>query len=377
MNTEKPDNDDAEKGQFAPKTEPQTPGTATAGGNLAIKPETQELYAQIIQLLVIHSNAKRVAGTNEEFISVSASDMAKDLIERTDLKPTSHKTYVFALKHHLQKNPNSPSTAEAIKILNAWLAGKRKSAPKKEATAVMSQKDYLALLEDLVERSGTGSAWARRTQHWLVATMATGIRPREWLTAEWVDGEKTAIRVTNGKIKLAPPGFMRNKQTESESKLPRTREIPVVNPSDRISIDSHLQDLHAYIAQSRGDEKSLRKAYDLYRNNVTRKLWRSCDALWEGKKIYSLYSARRQFSADKRADIGVAATSTMMGHSRPDTPSSSFYGKANQARSRTGVNYRNKQAATDSHSDTPQAPPTPTPPSSAGEAPTTGTPDSA
>jgi hypothetical protein len=108
--------------------------------------------------------------------------------------------------------------------------------------------------------------------------------------------------------------------------------IPVES-ADITAIDEHMSCIRTAVLESSMD-------FVTYRNSATHALWRACSAIWNGKHNYSLYNARRQFSANQRAQFGIVVAAERLGHSRADSPARYAYGKANQAHSRTGIHYR-------------------------------------
>jgi hypothetical protein len=155
------------------------------------------------------------------------------------------------------------------------------------------------------------------------------MRPIEWFSAQWEDESHTALIVDNAKIKLSAPAFLRKEAqkeeggtAEYESKVPPTRRIPV-SSKDRFNVETHMNLLAADLAAG--------TTFESYYEQSRKAIWHSCRKLWGSKKTYSLYTMRGQYSANQRAAVGSTKTSVLMGHSRPDTPSASYYGKANQA----------------------------------------------
>jgi len=167
--------------------------------------------------------------------------------------------------------------------------------------------------------------------YWLLSSLATGLHPIEWFSAQWEDETCEALIVDNAKIKLSAPAFLRKEILEDgeganeayQSKVPPTRRIPVLSGNDRFNIKTHMNLLAADMAG--GVE------FAHYYEQCRRAIWYTCRKLWGSKKTYSLYTMRGQYSANQRAAIGSNKTSVLMGHSRPDSPSASHYGKANQA----------------------------------------------
>lgn len=327
--------------EYSGQEPPQEGARDESHNDYPIRGNTEELYAKIAKSLWAFSEEKKsLNGTLPDWEPANPSDLVKHLFERTSLNQNTMITYAYALRWDFAKRQDIKEFIEANIELNEFIAktrsaGKAPRAKKSKSRKSIPKEDLDLLMEELTSRSASGkSMWASPAQRWLQAGIATGLRPGEWITAEWIDNEKTAIRVTTSKVKASTAGFMRKKRS-NEMYVPdiRTREIPVLDEFDRFEIEVHMSNFKAYVLSG---ELSFKK----FQDNCGRALAISCKALWGEKKTYTLNSGRKQFSANMRAELGKVATAKLMGHTKANSPAASFYGKANQAYSRTGKNYR-------------------------------------
>ena len=307
--------------------------------------KTEKLYQRVIKNLWEFSEDKKSQnGSLPGSESANPIDLVNDLMARDTLNQNTIITYAYALRWEFSRNRHIKDFVDAEVELTKFISqikstipkqGKREGKRPKSGNSI-PHEDLELLLNQLTERSGSGSSvWAGPAQRWLVAGLATGLRPGEWVTAEWIDEKHSAIRVTTSKVKVAPPGFMRDEKSESNEYVPdiKTREIPVEKDSDRFVIDVHMNTMRSYVLSGK-------MSFLQFQNNCGRQLALSCKAIWGNKKTYTLNSGRKQFSANMRATLGPEKTAKLLGHTRADTPAASFYGKASQAYSRTGRNYR-------------------------------------
>jgi len=306
---------------------------------------TADLYQRIVKNLWEFAEAKKSQnGSLPGSESANPIDLVNDLMARDTLNQNTIITYAYALRWEFSRNRHIKDFVDAEVELTKFISqikstipkeGKREGKRPKSGNSI-PHEDLELLLNKLTERIGGGSSiWAGRAQRWLVSGLATGLRPGEWVTAEWIDEKHSAIRVTTSKVKVAPPGFMRDEKSESNQYVPdiKTREIPVEKDSDRFVIEIHMKTLKWFV-------HSGKMSFKQFRDNCGRQIALSCKAIWGNKKKYTLNSGRKQFSANMRATLGLEKTAELMGHTRSDTPAARFYGKASQGYSRTGINYR-------------------------------------
>lgn len=353
---------------------PADPEASPAHWNIPdVAESTKRFYEKTIRSLHRDSTKKRSFDILEP-VSVSPQDMVEDLFKRTDIGPKTFQIYKTAMIWYLRNKISDPYCAKAYETLRRREAERKNqvgSTGKRRKARVIPESDYSALVEQL-NASGNRSKWSKRAKVFLMAVLATGVRPAEWPSAEWVDPEeKTTLRVVSAKRKVSAPAFMRKAdfvQTEDGgvylhniaeeqtygvtpeversmvmdcSFLPddgdddfyeeyeETREIPV-DKNDRLAVDAHMESIREHLEAGGG--------YFHYYSSCRLAVYRACNKIWNGRKLYSLYTMRSQFSANKKATVGSTKTAALMGHSSPDSPSTGYYGKANQAHSvfRTG-----------------------------------------
>lgn len=286
---------------------------------------TQELYEKIFRRLIKYSSDLR-SHDQLEPVSLSPVQLVDDLYERQDIRSSSFSTYRSALlwifSSRLEENPAYQAGLDRIHERSKMASGGE--PPQKGRTRrkkVIPESDFHLLIDELTGLSSR-SKWSYRTMYWLHAGLATGLRPVEWENAHWANDDHDRLDVKNAKRKVSPAAFLRKSAIKPLTGIPEERQIPV-QPADRFYIEQHMR----LIDEAAAEGVPLAEYYQQCR----RALWRACRKLWNGRKVYSLYTMRGQYSANSRAAVGPAATSVLMGHSREDTPSAAHYGKANQA----------------------------------------------
>jgi integrase len=160
---------------------------------------------------------------------------------------------------------------------------KRKGIPK---------RDYDLLVTNLANPAHRGD-WSRRTAVWLMAALATGLRPCEWETA-CLTADNATLVVKNAKAT--------NGRATGE-----TRSIPV--PQE------HLRTVRVHIASLRHlFTRGL--SFSQIHNRCAEALRRACKATWgtDPSKRYALYSARHQFAANSKAIASPSEVATLLGH---------------------------------------------------------------
>lgn len=182
-------------------------------------------------------------------------------------------------------------------------------------------KNDLTMLLDQLGLQNRTAGWGARAQYWLLATLATGVRPNEWEEASWGDQEKTWLLAPNSKRKIDVPAFNRadaehgeaeddqqEEGVEGEAAAKTFRAIPVGSDS-RVFVDLHLSSLNGSGV-----------AFQAYYNNCRTAIWSACKKIWKGKKSYSLYSARHQYSANSKAAYPIGDVAELMGQTDEKSP---------------------------------------------------------
>lgn len=124
-----------------------------------------------------YSSAKRTRDP-EEPAGTTYLEMAQDLAAREDLPHASKRTYRAALMWQIRAKPSTPDQdAEALAVLDALI---RTPGPKPKSTKAKTipEEDMNLLLEELAGMGmGMRSRWAYRAHFWIIAGLATGLRP--------------------------------------------------------------------------------------------------------------------------------------------------------------------------------------------------------
>jgi len=341
-----------------------------------IKPKTEQLYRASIKFMTNFSESRRREDQDEtEVVPVTLRDLAEDLLGRKDLTPKTIKLYRAALLWHSRtlatSSPDAAVAREAADVVPMLEAVRQVVGRPREKDTPDSipEADYHLLLAELGERAIAGSLWASRAQAWLMAGVLTGVRPGEWPSAAWANTEAGILEVVNGKAKLCEPAFIRAQMDRERAERQRlglessdrpTRQILIERAFDREAVDTHLQNLRSWLstwpdqqeARPRGrprkddlasakitpfeqlTEQQIEDGYAAYYNASRSTIRHACLRVWSGQKMYSLYSARGQFSANARAQHGPNKTSALMGHVAPDSPSAAHYAKRGAAHGR-------------------------------------------
>lgn len=298
-----------------------------------VKARTRESYLKVIGSAIRHSTRLRTTDW-EQPAMVQLTQVVQDLIARKDISQATKLTTRSALLWYIRsgETPASEDADQAKALLDGM---ERKKGPRfKERPKNIPETDLAKLLDEIYQRADR-SDWASRCAIWIVAGLACGARPIEWLDTEWDSPEKTALRIRNAKIKLDKPAYLRN-SPDADDHQPEPGEegefrlVPIAKESDRSMIDTQIELIRTHAPQAMSRERR-EEEFAAYYKQVRKVLDRACRKIWGGKKMYSLYTMRKQFSANMRAALGSGKTASLMGHSREDSPAAAAYGKGNQA----------------------------------------------
>jgi hypothetical protein len=176
-------------------------------------------------------------------------------------------------------------------------------------------KQFDKIITHLATAYSERNQWARRSQSFAMATIATGLRPTEWvnavirpaLPAEVPLGEAEAgwlaVVVDTAKRKAGEPDW--------------ERTIVVEPGVYQIHVRQHYEEIQAALA-ARADAHDAAKSYS---RRCSTALGRACKELWpdgvRGKSPIriTLYSLRHQARANVAAAYGAFVAAAMMGHS--------------------------------------------------------------
>lgn len=157
--------------------------------------------------------------------------------------------------------------------------------------------DYDLLVANLSNPTRNGY-YAKRASLWLMAAVATGLRPREWEHAE-LDEVTGLLHARNAKA------------TNGRGTGPM-RSVPVA-PEDMGIVRAHIASIREMLAAGR--------SFTEIHENCAVAVYRACKALWgkDPTKRYALYSARHQFSANVKAVHSHEKVARLLGHASTRT----------------------------------------------------------
>ena len=192
-----------------------------------------------------------------------------------------------------------------------------KSIPAKEFDKVITH-----LATAYLERN----QWARRSQSFAMATIATGLRPTEWVNAKIRAALRSEVPPGEPEANWLAVVVDTAKRKDGEPDWERTI---VVEPGVyQIHVRQHYEEIQTALA-ARPDPHDVAKNYS---RRCSSALGRACKDLWptstRGKKPIriTLYSLRHQARANVAAAYGAFVAAAMMGHS-PHTGENWYTGK--------------------------------------------------
>ena len=227
----------------------------------------------------------------------------------------------FALKG--QPQPTLIRALAALIVVSAKPYGESRASaaraalekPRTTRDKSIPAKQFDKIITHLATAYSERNQWARRSQSFAMASIATGLRPTEWVNAlirpalpsEVPRGESDvgwlAIVVDTAKRKAGEPDWVRT---------------VIVEPGVyQIHVRQHYEEIQAALAQ-RADAHDAAKNYS---RRCSAALGRACKELWptgvKGKKPIriTLYSLRHQARANVAAAYGAFVAAAMMGHS--------------------------------------------------------------
>lgn len=207
--------------------------------------------------------------------------------------------YEMLFKQLVNQQKMSPAKMDEISILIASVKPLKKSERQKKTSARrkknMTQEQFDQIQEYLIQNN---NKWAKALLVWLLAGVASGLRPNEWQTA--------SLREEDGRIILKTDNFKANEQRSYGP----FREIDISELPERFitAVKEHMSVVKSMMEH---------KIYDKYAKGCS-DLLRLCNkSLWPRRKAnITLYTGRHQFSANAKAEdeCGETERAAMMGH---------------------------------------------------------------
>jgi hypothetical protein len=305
---------------------------------------TARKYQEALRACRHFSVQARTNADDDAQAAVSALEVVGDLLKRCDISPATRRTYISALLWGFrtrQRESEAPAYWRLMEFgaVHRTPAGDRDPVDAERRRTPISKTISDADLERLLDKlneTAHRAKWTCRALWWVVAGLGTGVRAVEWLTAVWIDEGHTSISVQTAKQHVSAPAFLPDSSDRGD-RLPVSRQIlifgaprdvPIPNGFVRTAVEAHMAALKV---MQRG---TLDERYEIFRKYYElcgQSLRRACVAIWKGKKRFTLRTMRSQASANFKAVFGTERTSNLLGHTRPDSPSSSHYAKASQA----------------------------------------------
>lgn len=210
--------------------------------------------------------------------------------------------YKRALSAMVKKNRLPQSEyARLVDLMYEKKGMSRKDAGKiRRRKKKVLQPHHLSHMQDYVEKHNP--TWGANLMLWMYAAVATGLRPNEWLTAEWIDNEKTVLRCEN---------FKHNE----ERSYGTHREINLkgYDPFYLDCVRNHLKVFQGFAEEGMNTT---------YYQGCARLLRAMNEKLWPRRNAnITLYTGRHQFSANAKSDetVSEVARAALMGHKTTKT----------------------------------------------------------
>jgi len=227
-----------------------------------------------------------------------------------DVKHNTWRLYRSSVNHYVLMNHNELAK-EVYDVLNT---GKHPSYRNKPLRTSGKKQKYIygnefeALIKHL--KDGT-KKWNVGALAWIQASVHTGLRPCEWVTAEFVEAngdEPAKIIVQNAK----------NTNGRSHGDT-RTVYLNHLTPKEERVVKENMGAIKRMV-KSYGYDKYYRRCSEAIRS-AGKKLWPT------RIKRPTLYSARHQFAANcKKRGLKKVEVAALMGHATDDT-ATTHYGK--------------------------------------------------
>lgn len=354
--------------------------TPATGESLARTKKTEQEYQTRVASLYKRSIKQRTIDPQQPAL-VSPLDVVKDYMEAAvNHTPASWRLYRAALLWHLASNRDKdPIFEEAYQLLAATRRAPgrqpdpdrddQQQRPRSEKKTI-PEADLAKLLSVLGSMNRTVN-WGARVQYWLLAGLSTGARPIEWKNAAWLDGDKLVLCLSTAKRKQAQPLYRVLREGETVHDIERNRpeaiepgtahdastqvrNIPI-DPDDtrgRMHIDLHLASLQEFLAENQDKADPFKAYYDMCR----RVLWMACQRAFKGRKLYSLYVMRSQFTANKKAVLDLRSVADLLGHGATTRRTMGNYGARRAAHGGQAHAHRDTESASLTQTEAPVAP---------------------
>lgn len=273
-----------------------------------ISQRTKEHYGKVINLL---RRAVLENKSDGHINDATPMEMAEYVFEnRSRLRPQTFLAYRSALVWWLPSLTISRSTQEAWTFLHEPLPADGYKNEKGAAGATtlysrrssrkrtVSQKDFNRLINELTKRIDNGRTYVERQRaselrYWLMAGLATGLRPTEWSQAHWKDKSAGQLNVLTAKRKQGNYALHSISHMEDMEYMPM-RTVHISDERDVLWVDLHMKSVQAYLQS--GEDKIFSRYYD----NNRLYLRKICQVVFPNEAGFTLYTLRGQFAANRK-----------------------------------------------------------------------------
>lgn len=346
---------EAPEGDFSDDGSSYTPiANPPLGHPRVVKEETVEKYFSYVKTLHKQYLASSEEAREREVMPV---DLVDFLMARAPyLRPKTFINYRCGLLYWLGTLPETPDTYQARLALHVATPHAGFKGPKPNTTSTLyttssirprtfARKKFDRLIAELNKRAAPSEDVELRRRPtelmlWLLAGLASGLRPVEWETAQWHDMTKGELRVITAKRKTGTSTL----PTIFGMPPPAVKErIVVIDPDDRIWVMQHMASVKRHLATG--------APFSAYYNNNRVYLWSVCRELFgDAKPAITLYMMRGQFAANrKRRGEPREEVAASMGCSAG--VSSSYYGNRSHGHRSVSLHVRDKNDAEKSIGD--------------------------
>lgn len=308
-----------------------------------ITERTQSLYLGYVKTL-----RKRWAKISDEhaYRDATPTDLADLLLSLSrQIRPRTAVSYRAGLLYWMNNLEQTPDVLQARLALEVGMPksgykGHKPSDPSVTATRsstrsirprTFSRKRFDRLIAELNHRaSKTGRTTNRKGLPkpnrpaqlivWLMAGLASGLRPAEWEHAKWIDENEGILWTKTAKRKTgqSPLPHLKDRPPQDE----RTRTVTIA-PGDRVWVDQHMRQVKLHLQKN--------EPFATYYRNNRMYLQMLCKEIFPDETPFTLYMMRGQFAANRKKAVGLEKASEEMGCSAQTA--SSCYGNMTHAHS--------------------------------------------
>jgi len=334
---------------------------------------TENQYAVYVRSMYNSSIRLRTVDPQQPPV-VTPLQVVRDLVgSMNGYAPSTWKLYRSALLWHMATHRNDNELyEEAYQLIAGSLAASRRpdllnenqganpdanansgadatKTTKPSTKKTISEIDLNKLINQLCGMNRITN-WGSRTQFWLLAGLACGARPSEWVGASWLDDSQTILCIPNSKRKMTVPIWqligpgqtIHDVEANHPERLLRgslfdpskqTRNVAIAS-EDKLWVNLHLGALNDYLNKS--PQFEVDQAYIRYYNMCRKVLRKACLIAFE-KKQYPLYVMRSQYAANLKAELPLEEVAARMGHEPSGRTTMSSYGPRTSAHGGRGA----------------------------------------